>query len=295
MNPISSVFKGSDWTVPMQEGATRITYPFRYFHTRILEEDFTQDQAYYEPLPLDTQHPEYPDHYLVENVPPQPLGGGACKFTRRWAQIPEARREYEGYSFTKFGIEYSSYFVGLKDVSSAYITGGVYRIVTTADHGFSVGDPVIVKYTVTDQVNNWNFTYQLESFRTVLNVVNTTTFDVQLVTSSFGPVSIYQCSAPNYSREPFTKVVSSWLQYEYFLEGVSTGINSFLDIPVEQAFTVIDSAGNETQTLSESTTPSIADYKLMIANKVPIVAEESVVQRWEGNIYQKITRYVYAT
>lgn len=105
-------------------------------------------------------------------------------------------------------------------------------------------------------------------------------------------------------RDPFTTVATSRLYHEYFLCASGQTYTTPANIPVvtRQLFTLdgrptqptdylVDHTANPALT---ETDPSLPDYLDMIDNGDEIVAEDSTLQRWMGDIYVRITRYIVA-
>ncbi len=101
-------------------------------------------------------------------------------------------------------------------------------------------------------------------------------------------------------RDRFTKTVMSRLAYAYYIPGVDGGITTAADIPLIDAQRYVwDSTENDSDWLADSppftdaTDPTRTTYEGWIGS-TEIVAEESVVRRWMGGIYERVTRYIVA-
>jgi hypothetical protein len=101
-------------------------------------------------------------------------------------------------------------------------------------------------------------------------------------------------------RDSKTKNVPVRIQSDSFLIGPDQTYTTFAAIPVNHAQRFYyGSNPNLDVTLladsppfTEASTPSRSDYEDMIDDEEEIVAEDSVVDRWMGNIYIRETRYV---
>ncbi|HOP99105.1 MAG TPA: hypothetical protein PLK78_16935 [Verrucomicrobiota bacterium] len=212
-----------DFTVATACSAARKSFPFPGDNTSfIVEQDFMQFFANFTPLALSTPHPTFTDAYLVEETPLQDLGGGVARWTRRYAQIPATRNEYEAFAYQFVG------YIG--------ITWGI----------------------------------------------NVPTFP---------------------GRHRFTKTVVSRLKHEYFLcaTGQTYETPDLIPIIPAQAYKfndlvvdyLWDSSGPHAVAVAPSE-PSRAEYEAWVAAGAEIVAEDSRISRWLGNIYERVTRYVVA-
>jgi hypothetical protein len=150
--------------------------------------------------------------------------------------------------------------------------------------------PTAIVYYAQDPGSNLTFTRQVS--RLILSVTSDTV-TVARITDGYNIIgwgSMFKALA---NREPFQLVVPSWISTEYFLPGVSSGIESAADIPIMQPTPIIDHvSGNRTDTITDQTSPSLDDYFEMIRDDIKIVAEPSSLTRWRGNIWERRTRYI---
>lgn len=287
-----SVIYDGDYTIARAMSPRRKTYPFEGDNQSFyLEQDFYQLFSSFESLPLDIPDDANPDAYLVHETALQELGGGIGKWSRAYAQIPRSRTEMESFAYTLPGVSVDT-VSPTRVITSASTVGGNTRIVTSVAHGFVANDGVLITYRVPDPTFP-NISYFRQIFREVISAPTTTTFDV-IIVSDIGPIT-WETTAKNYAgRQPFTRVVASYLQFDYFLPGVSLGIASLNDIPLFNPVRILDSTGTEVQSYSATTSPTSSAYKDQVKRGELIVAEPSIVRRWMGNIYERATRYVKA-
>jgi hypothetical protein len=112
-------------------------------------------------------------------------------------------------------------------------------------------------------------------------------------------------------RSPKTESVTSRLLHEYFLVGANGQYDTADDIPSTPAQTYVygaffgSNAGGDvpdrllwpaTTILGyvNGTSPTKEAYKALVTAGSEIVAEDSKLKRWRGNIYERVTRYVVA-
>jgi hypothetical protein len=103
------------------------------------------------------------------------------------------------------------------------------------------------------------------------------------------------------SRQSFSMTVNSRLQSDFFLlsnfnNALPPIIPQFLVFEFEDGNVIIDPpalADPNMATSSFGTTPPLASYVLAIGNQ-EIVAETSHLNKWRGNIYERVTRFVVA-
>jgi hypothetical protein len=101
-----------------------------------------------------------------------------------------------------------------------------------------------------------------------------------------------------------TLVAGSYVTFQYFLPGVTIpSVTDILNNYGKTRFMVMDAvetpalsgtyAFTETDTISATTVPTVAAW-LQTLWHTWIVAEDSVLRVWRGNIYELQTRYVWA-
>lgn len=100
-------------------------------------------------------------------------------------------------------------------------------------------------------------------------------------------------------RDRFTKTVVSRLKHEYFLcaTGQTYETPDLIPIIPAQAYEFNGIATDylgDSPPFSVASDPSRTEYEAWIAAGTEIVAEDSRVSRWLGNIYERVTRYVVA-
>ncbi|MGC3961332.1 MAG: hypothetical protein QM813_26415 [Verrucomicrobiota bacterium] len=123
-----------------------------------------------------------------------------------------------------------------------------------------------------------------------------------LLGASNPPYNQYWVTEPGDGRDPRVDTVSSRLAHEYFLVGAGQTYTTPSEIPVieSQQYTLV---GNDNVSINyllaagvypDDSTPTKEDYLTMIASEDELVAEDSRISRWLGNIFVRITRYVKA-
>jgi hypothetical protein len=102
-------------------------------------------------------------------------------------------------------------------------------------------------------------------------------------------------------RPRFTQSVTSRLAHKYYIPGIDGGIATPADIPIIAAQAYIYGATtNNVDFLADSppftaaTSPTRTAYEALVTAGTEIVAEASIIRRWQGGIYERVTRYVKA-
>lgn len=293
---MSVTFDG-DLTIARPAGPRRWYVPFIDSKKWYFEQDFQQLLQNYDPILLDelylpTTSGSSADLklpcYLVHESDPQDLGGGIVQWTRTYSAIPDSRIEHESYAHTFPGLETGS--LG----PLRYITGtptnaaSVTTITTTVSHGISVGDQVIIRYT---NVMPDGTQLGRQIFRTALTGTTGATLKVSIVIDGS---ALYWLTAQkaDIGRDAFSEETTSWLNYDYFLPGITAGISTFQDIPIINSPIIVDGDGARTDTYTATTAPTKTEYLTDVKNKTPHIAHDSVLRRWKGNIYERVTRYI---
>lgn len=289
------IHSDGDLTQPIVASARRHIVPLSDSKPWLFEQDYQQLLQNWRPLELDEiyipstsggSNDLVYDYYLVEESSPQDLNGGVVQWTRTYAAIPESRIEYESYAHTFPGLEVGT-LGPIRYISSGSNAASVTTLTTTVSHGISVGDQVIVKYTgrLPDGTQLGG-----QVFRIALTGTTGTTLKVDIIIDDVAQYLTAQKA--DIGRSQFTEEVTSWMRYDYFLPGVSANVTKFGDITIFNSPVIVDADGNRTTTYGATTAPTKTEYLTDVKNKVPYIAHDSIVRRWRGNIYERMTRYI---
>jgi hypothetical protein len=289
---MSYTFQDGDLSTAQIDGPKRWLRPFDDdFSQVVFEQDYQQFEDDFTPLPLDTPHDTIKDAYLVSEGPLDALGGGVVKWTRTYARIPASRQRFESYSWTVPGIGTEAVYSSVS-ISSNSSAAGVTTLVTATSSTAGVGDSVLVSYTFTDGVTGTQ--YGRDVLRTCLSGTSGTTINVDLISEPGGTITYNTLKKVEPGRDPYTEEVGSVLQLDYFLPGVSAGIDSPQDIPELAPLTIYDNTGRQTASFTATTTPTLATWRSKVAAGEYVCVVRSIPRRWMGNIYERATRYVKA-
>jgi len=224
------------FTTAASDGPYRISLPIPRDNTaRIVEQDFIIAAANFAAATLDTAHATITAAKLVEETPPEDVGGGIVRWTRRYATKPANRDDFETFSYR---------FPGL----------------------YGSGNP---------------------------------------------PYNQYWTSGDDDGRDPFTKMVTSRLRYEYFLcaSGETYTTPGAIPILPQLEFTLTTNAQARMDYLLPAgdyladTVPTKEAWITLVgggtgigtgANAGEFIAEDSRIENYMGNIWARITRYIKA-
>lgn len=249
-----------DWITPHKEGPARFSQPFDgTAFIYILEQDYVIRVGFYTPLALGTPSPDFGTYLLVKESPLQPVGvGDIVKWTRTYAQVPATRYDFTSIAYTFPG--WMNYRSSLLIPDTSYVPGRAQFTKTVTcriqyDY-FQIG---VAPYTTADliPVNYRTKYYQRAGFLTSLSPP--TIVWNQLYT--LGSLEDY-----NYGLE-FT------LLYDIATDTINTPAYVVPNIVIPM---------NINRTL----------YNTWIAAGTPVVAEDSNLSRWMGNIYVRATKTV---
>ena len=123
-----------------------------------------------------------------------------------------------------------------------------------------------------------------------------------LLGSSNPPYSGYWQADIGGGRDPRTETVQSRILHEYFLCVAGEAYPTPADIPVIEAFRVTLDLNEDAVmpyclpagTYWSDTSPTKEEYQSSITGGDELVAESSVIERYQGAIYERRTRYVTA-
>jgi hypothetical protein len=250
-----------------------------------LEDRLAIKPASYSRLSLDTAHAVETSAYLVDE---QPLSRSPAftYFRRLYSTIPASHVEpgSDAWSFPGFS---QSVALGTQKTITAYNFST--RVFTSAGHGFSDGAIVRVFIKTTQGGIIWT-----QSATGTIDNPTTDTFEIDGIYPSGTSFASGTAQTISPARDSVTLPADARTIFDYFLPGVSSGITTVEDIPKVSAFGIVTSTGQITDTLSETSVPTLAQYQALVtgAEFIPI---ECFIERYLGNIYRRVTRYVRAT
>ena len=285
------LWQDGDYTTPLRDGARRWLRPFDDNFAQVMfEQDFQQFEDSFVPLTLDTPSDDFSDAYLVREGELSALGGGVVKWTRTYARIPASREVFEGYSWLIPGIGTGAIFPGYL-INSATDAAGVTTLACAGDTTAAIGDSVSISYTFVDGVTGTQ--YGRNVIRTVLSGGGAT-LGVSIISEPGGTIAYNSARKIEPGRPAEALEVGSSLQFDYYLPGVSVGVATPFDIPVIGELQIYNGDGIKVNVFAADTVPTITEWRASIAagDKVCVVA--SIIRRWQGNIFERSTRYCIA-
>jgi hypothetical protein len=258
----------------------------------LLTQDFMQLRKNVSAAAIGTAHPssgktpDYSSFVLVSEGPKQDQGNGVCRWTRTYAALPASHDEWESYVYN---------FVGSSPVgplSSAYV--GRYRfskrVTCRVQHDYYI----VMAGTPTDYLKN-------------------SAGDIPII-RSFDYVQQYLVTSTQYG---------SWYQKsDYLSDSALAGVNVGTLLPTVPTETQYASmmkdaasngwnAGTAHQILTTDAPPLVnlsgaqtynttqtaftkRNFPAVTSFYGQLVAEDSILSRWQGNIYLRQTRLVLA-
>lgn len=112
------------------------------------------------------------------------------------------------------------------------------------------------------------------------------------------PGGIYQYQFPGFDtgREPIVLPVALTIHREFFLCGNNGIFTRWQDIPVNRGLQIYEDGDitQKTNILSDTSTPTLADYQAMIVNGTPIQIEDSKITPIFGSIFVRDDYFVNA-
>lgn len=287
---MSALVNDGNWAVAKEVSNRRKSPPFPEVNAfYILEQDFMQFRADFTPLALGTAHASEATYQLVSESPLQEVGSGLVRWTRRYAQLPANRILYEGFAYTFPSLIPGGIYAPITLEPEGVLASGQHTIESVTEHGYIAGDFVVIRCAAAFFVEGNPFAQAFfPAYREVLNVDDDFHFTVDQIPGN-DPTFIYSTKASD-GRDELTKQVISKIVYDYH---VVTDEGDFDDIEILTPYTIIDGTGKESNALSFGSTPSQSDYIDDVVGEW-IVAENSIVRQWEGQIYERATRYVRA-
>lgn len=294
---------GVSLTTPRLTGKPRKEYQFDGdMSVYLLNEDYMVFIDYYEPLKPSTVHPDKANCFFVKDTPINDIGNGVGRFTRTYSVLPGmtedgnrkayVRSEYESYVMTVPGVSNTTTQAAFQQypVSSYTISAGKHTIVAGASHDITVGRAAVIYYQVSDPLSKQ--VYLRQAYRVALTGTTGATLVVDEIrdVNTVQPIGIQRA---NNDQSSYQKVVTSRIDYTYHLPGVDVATADAIEV-IEPFFINENQTGNRVDYLSDTTTPTLADYLTKISTKswMPV---ECILRRWQGEILERSVRYVRYT
>ena len=270
-------------------GAIKWKRDFKGVQTRTsFKHVFAVNQSNHTEPPLGATHPDHPNYYLVDSGDPKPIGGDVVHITREYAMIPAARTEYQSYGWEIPGLATETPPGSLINISSATVANQQHTLNLATAHGGTVGQTLRVSYTETTV----NGSVSLQVVRPLLAGSSGTTAVIKQIQTK-GTLAFQTAQIIDQGRDAESEEVHSEIRYDYWM--IPQSVPTIADIPrIEVYPKAYNSDGKRTDTLSETTSPSKAEYLAKVAAEEYICAVASNVKRWKGPIYVRKTRFVRA-
>lgn len=285
---------------PWRTSKPRKQYPVDgYTNIYFIEEEYLVLIDYYQPLQPSAKHPTEASTFWVKDSDLTDVGTGVGKFLRTWALLPGSsdkgyvRTEYQSTNIQIPAIDTSQDLFYQFPVASYVVSNGKHVItVTTGAAPFNVldisaGKPAAIRYNVVDPKNG---TTQTRTLITSAIAVTSNTITITQI-KDVGISAIISVQRADVNQPAYTKTVMSRMEYDYWIVGVNcTSIES---IPIIEQLQIIENeTGARTETLTDTSTPSIDDWYAAIAAGKWYCQTSSNVKRWVGNIFERETIYV---
>lgn len=262
----------------------------------VFRQRFMQTAASYTPLTYDTTYPSdatygvptATTYYLVSEENFNNERGGLLTWDRVYSCVPTSWVEPEEYAYNYPAFNGSQTVGTTYNVTAIAASGTYYSI--SSSMTFSVGDTLFVNVAFTRSGIGW----RVSSYAQALGGSSGTNV---LVSAIFGGSGAFTGVSGSIGKgtpargTPTAYVVPSSIVNDYAFSSV-TALDA--NLPLINAFVVIDNTGYETNTIYSNTIPSTSTYVSMVANGTQIVAATSSRKRFLGNIYVRSTRYVPA-
>lgn len=291
--------------IPMPNENSKIEYPFVEIGdttTRIYNIHCVVKDADYQPLALDTPMTSAAlvgtgkltslpftadaDAYHVGDFDHDKIDGVFRSFNRRFANIPVGNTQPSGTEIFSFpGLPYYIGSGTTSYISGATVSGSVASLTTTIAHNLTAGDNFRLQI-------RWNITFAGRVYRVYQGgnkVALTGTGGTTLkyrgnvnAGATFNSGRIF----PNSSRgrRQLSLAASTQTVREYYLPGVTSGITSSQDIPLNQPFAAYSyNLGSQVNTLTNSTSPNALEYNALVDNDSHLIMQEDI-RKWMGNI-----------
>jgi hypothetical protein len=287
MTLLATYFTDGDFSKPYMVSSPRFSQPFEGDSGEyVLEQDFWIHEKYFAPLALNTPHEStngdpslsYGNYVLVKESPTTKVGNGIVSWTRTYAALPASRNDTTTIAYTFIG------FLGVL-VPTTYV----------GNPTIPPGRPQFTKVVKCRVQNDYfitlnNVPSQLASTLGAGSVATAT----QPITALSGTVLLNDASKiPQIPKQAY------YLGQGYWSAG-PTWTPLFSDPVQAQAHgmslgAIWDISGAlGISGIGVNPQPTRTQYNVWVSNATEIVAEDSQIMRWMGNIYVRQTKYVVA-
>jgi len=262
--------------------------------------------------PVRSPFPDDANAFWVGDSEPTDNGTSIVSFQRTFANVPVTRLEGNGiYAFTYPGTDSASLFVfdtSTGGESATYLnSNGKFAVMkfNVSDASiYQVGQRFDVRNDAAGALNDYQFEalYQFPgstaqwypfivegAFVTAIignqieirHRFNSGTSEAYIINFRSGvTITTFSMIQSLPIRSSFTQNGNSRKAYNY------TKSDDLIGIPITRKFSVVDSSGTPTDTLSSTTIPTTDDYLDLKTNGFYIDAESSKISRWMGNIWE---------
>lgn len=263
----------ADWTVAQPVSIPRFSSPIPATTKEYtFEQDFQQLRANFSALALNTPHfsagmtPDYSAFLLVNEGPRQDIGGGAVRWTRTYAKVPDSYFEPEPFAYTFIGS-------AVPWPGNVVVRGRHTNLVTSRIvHDFFLVDPTLSA----DAPPIYKSEYNIPR---ILGMVYCTQY------TSGGTTYGGIWAAADELLDPTVNVFGTFPTPSQYQAMVADAVNNGWNATITQIIT------NQTTVLGIPTT--LVDTSLTVRGGI-LPAENSRLNRWRGNIFERQTRYILA-
>ena len=281
-----------------------LSYPFRNDPTicTVITRYYEVVSSSYTAPVLDTVDTEFTSAYCTTANPVQHVDGELMRYEVQFATIPVTHSEYESFPYRYPGF-FTTETLGAAQSIFAITLGFSEQDARRYVSGDGLSENDIILESITWQVATSSVFQQAYRYTTsqrqIVTSVDANSYQAPIYvpnTSAGGNVNFIEGSVKRVgtslgARGPAQRIVASRRQLDYFLPGITTGINSPADITLQDEAQFLDAAGSEVDILTDLTTPTQATYLAGIAAKSEFPVE-SGLRRVFGNIHEREVRYL---
>ena len=277
------------FNVPYQVTPPKFSQPFDGdAGAYVMEIDYWIHENYFKPIPLNTPHETVnndpalarADYFLVKESPTQKVGNGIVSWTRTYAQVPKSRNDYTTIAYS---------FIGF--------LGTLAPLTYVGNPTIPPGRPLFTK-VVKCRIQNDYFITENNVPSQIAGSIGTGSTTVNQMQPLTGETTDGKIVLLDPSQIQIIPKQPYYLGQGYWNTGTWTPLYSD---PVQaqahamQLGAIWDITGTLGLTgIGINCVPTRTQYNVWVSNNQEIVAEDSQVSRWMGNIYVRQTKYVVA-
>jgi hypothetical protein len=282
---METAFKDGTFTTRRVHGPPRWRAPLSEFGdtlTREYDQDYHVLAGSWTPPNIGESKEVSGNNYILTAETPMVIIGSTPigRVTQTWTMVPRPHRVETQASATLYGLGTDNPYslVNIDDGATAHGSGAT-TIVTSANHGLSVGHWVRIRFT---EYRPDGTQSDLTIARTIRVVNSVTSVNVDIIARN---VALWRTiQRTDKARDPYTTPIPCYIDRAFYLVP-SAQTPTIEDIPALDPLEIEDVDGKRTLTASATSTPDRDAILAEIAAETVLPIEKTTIRKWRGPIF----------